>query len=1000
MYKFKSFIPIVLAILMSIPARALTWPEASTADSPKLYYIKNFRSNKYAKWVGNGTNMLQTDTPDAACMFWFEGKQEITGFDNGEAPDYTLYTLHNICTNQVFRDFSSWVNGTVPVSIFPSPQDNNYFCLSLSEGHSCAWNDWGGEQIGQYYGNDGGSIFDIVEVPVESYPEMVDVTWNLTDGTNTIDTKTIKSVKGKTYSQPFDYVKSTPAATTNTADAEQTVNVSYTAKENIKFSDSYENATWYRIKVLRNPVKYTAYDKATGKYMNSTTAPTALSIYDMFAFVGNETDGFKILNAGAGNKNALGGTRTLSAVPLDQAVTWELVNVNGNNLVIRNKNNKLGYINDNNNVFAYWYHTRNTTDGGSTFEFEEISQSEAQAELNKYANITIRAYYEGTLLAEESKMVEVGTTPELSANLRQAFFNYSYDKATVEAGTTEVTATATWNSALCAISDTREDAKWNLCTVRGKQLAYEKSTNAISCTALAEGEEMSKNIKNYFALVGSPLTGFKIYNAAMPSDQAFGGTVSGNVVEGRLKPVAAEEAATFKPVMTDGHFTLLNISTDQNNAYINENNNGGYLAYWISSNAATDNGSTWTFSPATEEENTSINNTKIVNYNMVYNGNTIYTQEEYVAVGSEYPTPLTPAFTTVSAKPEGTVSDNGTYNLTVDFNLPFTTSSDYANAKWYIMKNKEGENYTFAYNNGSTEKYPLVKGTANVDGALWAFLGDPFNGFRILNKKAGDGKNLKVALPNNGAYPTMSADEYRWAIDTSDFGENKFCLGKDGFWLNNWGNNYDLSMWQQGKTDRGSAWNVIDVEGETTYADGAILNIGTTLTATTVQSSAFCPADGMTAYSVSVSPTWTYATLQEVTGNVPANEPVVLKAVEKGNYVIGLSTEDSTRLEGNSLTGSATESKTADGTQYILANGDNGLGFYPATDGTTIPAGKAYLQAPSAGAKAIIIVDEETAVNAIEAAAGGEEPIYNLSGQRMGKVRKGLNIVGGKKVIY
>ena len=49
MYKFKSFIPIVLAILMSIPARALTWPEASTADSPKLYYIKNFRSNKYAK---------------------------------------------------------------------------------------------------------------------------------------------------------------------------------------------------------------------------------------------------------------------------------------------------------------------------------------------------------------------------------------------------------------------------------------------------------------------------------------------------------------------------------------------------------------------------------------------------------------------------------------------------------------------------------------------------------------------------------------------------------------------------------------------------------------------------------------------------------------------------------------------------------------------------------------------------------------------------------------
>lgn len=139
----------------------------------------------------------------------------------------------------------------------------------------------------------------------------------------------------------------------------------------------------------------------------------------------------------------------------------------------------------------------------------------------------------------------------------------------------------------------------------------------------------------------------------------------------------------------------------------------------------------------------------------------------------------------------------------------------------------------------------------------------------------------------------------------------------------------------------------------------------------------------------------------EVTA-VPANTAVLVYA-EAGTYSIPVAAS-ADALTDNSLV-AATAAVTCDGTQYVLANGDSGLGWYKAESGT-IAAGKGYLKVETATtgeAKSFYPVVDNT-VTAIEAVNGEEEAvknqnIYNLAGQRVSGAYKGVVIKGGKKYI-
>lgn len=98
-------------------------------------------------------------------------------------------------------------------------------------------------------------------------------------------------------------------------------------------------------------------------------------------------------------------------------------------------------------------------------------------------------------------------------------------------------------------------------------------------------------------------------------------------------------------------------------------------------------------------------------------------------------------------------------------------------------------------------------------------------------------------------------------------------------------------------------------------------------------------------------------------------------------------------------TSSATDVSGIDGTVYVLYNGE----FVKSVSGT-IPAGRGYLVVSGAvaalGARSLsIVVGDATGISAtLMNKETMNKAVYNLQGQRMDSLRRGLNIVDGKKV--
>ena len=101
-------------------------------------------------------------------------------------------------------------------------------------------------------------------------------------------------------------------------------------------------------------------------------------------------------------------------------------------------------------------------------------------------------------------------------------------------------------------------------------------------------------------------------------------------------------------------------------------------------------------------------------------------------------------------------------------------------------------------------------------------------------------------------------------------------------------------------------------------------------------------------------------------------------------------------IEGNVLKGTV-EDIDAVG-KYVLAQPEGEpVGFYLA-DGGTIKAGKVYLEDAS-GVKAFIF-EEDDATGIVDVEKTIEDGlIYNLAGQRISKMQKGINIINGKKIL-
>ena len=157
----------------------------------------------------------------------------------------------------------------------------------------------------------------------------------------------------------------------------------------------------------------------------------------------------------------------------------------------------------------------------------------------------------------------------------------------------------------------------------------------------------------------------------------------------------------------------------------------------------------------------------------------------------------------------------------------------------------------------------------------------------------------------------------------------------------------------------------------------------------------FSSVEGLTAYIVSSIEG--VANLQAVK-KIPAGTGVVVAGAPKTYNVPVIASADP--VVGNLLKGVTSDYSAKEG-DYVLAYIDEVKGFFPAEPDVVIPVGKAYLPLGGSDARSFLSLNYET--TGIGALLMNNEKvkkeIFSLSGQRVSQPKKGLYIIGGRKVV-
>lgn len=178
--------------------------------------------------------------------------------------------------------------------------------------------------------------------------------------------------------------------------------------------------------------------------------------------------------------------------------------------------------------------------------------------------------------------------------------------------------------------------------------------------------------------------------------------------------------------------------------------------------------------------------------------------------------PATYAFVTIG---EMTLNSDNTVTVPCTYNLPFTASESYADATWYAvdMHGNNTPSWTWAYEADQENNIKLSNDLSMEDlnsgyvtkNRRWAFVGDPFNGFKIYNKAAGETMTLRKAENGDNTISVMSEIDDRnvfFLYETNDHIEHSFAwkLTDDSSYLNH----QDGTLKGWGGNDEGSSCRV------------------------------------------------------------------------------------------------------------------------------------------------------------------------------------------------
>lgn len=483
-----------------------------------------------------------------------------------------------------------------------------------------------------------------------------------------------------------------------------------------------------------------------------------------------------------------------------------------------------------------------------------------------------------------------------------------------------------------------------------------------------------------------------------------------------------------------------------------------------------------------------------VNYSFKYEGTEKATQSVRTFIGLSYPdiTVQLP-FGVTATKPAGTVADedgDGAVSAEITLTNSLKFADSYANVStWYYLKfHANDQNYLYydgelTYLDASKSSYDVD--VNDIDAYSWAFVGNPFDGFKVVNKKAGSSKVLISAEPttsgNDGddqrTYPVMGDGDQLWKLTKSTYGTDGFFMalgntgkrlnkrdGKVAYWLNgaDAGSTFtvqeaDLSFFVnrvfglapfdilEGSTVQGpsefdnpaqinndiAASEAVEdnldakkafylsepgqrllkyVKNVATY--GSLANIQVEMKAEYGTLIMPCPSEKVTGLKrktlantdIDANGVINLDGLAE--GTFDQNVPYLIQATEGSKFtIIGWDKGSKATHTSGLLTGVLNETTKVPAGSYILSKYNDKLGFYKVgTDADYDAAVNRCYLTLSAGNGArfealFFDANDATGINGVTEGQAKQSGIFNIAGQRLNKLQKGLNIVNGKKII-
>ena len=426
-------------------------------------------------------------------------------------------------------------------------------------------------------------------------------------------------------------------------------------------------------------------------------------------------------------------------------------------------------------------------------------------------------------------------------------------------------------------------------------------------------------------------------------------------------------------------------------------------------------------------------------YDYKINGMSVKTEKKVVKIGDSYPALATADFCAATA-PTGNVAQadhNQTKDITVTWSAPFQFSTTINNAHWYHMK--FGGNQRFVVNTGANQAIPLAAANATHTTASteqWAFVGNPFDGFKVYNRRKQGGAFGRLAasttmLPESGDKIGNDTEVTVHYGDLADGETDIFdALNKsrasntiniaDAFMLCTHGTIANKMNWAastDGSTTKriafwtgGSGNNSAFTVQELSLPSLNLTAIGENTYGTYYIDYPIAVPDNVSVYTGDVDLVNKHISMRLANEHIIPAETGVVLVGDDGDATtctMTASNEAGTLTKG-SLTGSLQPTDILGYNDRYLVFGRNSeqqLGFYkPINSLTSIPANKAFIKITQSQVQGLALNFEggtHTGINLNDILAPekqNEGTYYDLSGRRVSKPTKGCYIRNGKKI--